>query len=269
MVKEECIQLPTGDCPTLPPSTDLVPLARHAEMAKFARNFGAIGEALAQAEALCHNRASVAADIAALLEKANATLHKATRVGPLLRFEPTTNLFPEMAAMGMTKAHVKAIDSWLPAGGAKGKWTLMYRATTDGWGANNFHAKCDNKRRLLTIIRSTSGHLFGGFSTEPFNSNVGFVTDSTAFLYTLTNPHGVPPTKIPCTSPGNAIYGHPSYNATYGTNNDLYIVNNANQSSCTTNLGNNTYRDPTGRGSTLFTGQSNNWTVAEMLAFQV
>ncbi len=72
----------------------------------------------------------------------------------------------------------------------------LFRATVDGFTAAHFHRKCDTKPRVLVIARSAQGHVFGGFSTHPW----GFLrhsTDATAFLFTVINPHGVPPTVLP------------------------------------------------------------------------
>ncbi len=32
------------------------------------------------------------------------------------------------------------------------KWTLLYRGTRDGFGAKEFHSKCDGKSSTLTIV---------------------------------------------------------------------------------------------------------------------
>jgi hypothetical protein len=34
------------------------------------------------------------------------------------------------------------------------QWTLLYRATEDGFDAADFHRKCDNKGATLTIIKT-------------------------------------------------------------------------------------------------------------------
>jgi len=44
----------------------------------------------------------------------------------------------------------------------KDKWTLLYRGTRDGFGAYNFHSKCDNHSNTLTILKAQgSSYIFG------------------------------------------------------------------------------------------------------------
>ena len=40
---------------------------------------------------------------------------------------------------------------------------LLYRATIDGFGAASFHSKCDGYLNTLTMIESSSCHVFCGF----------------------------------------------------------------------------------------------------------
>ena len=46
------------------------------------------------------------------------------------------------------------------------KWRLLYRATRDGFGAKDFHQKCDHFENTL---KSTSGNVFGGFTSMAWN----------------------------------------------------------------------------------------------------
>jgi hypothetical protein len=42
------------------------------------------------------------------------------------------------------------------------KVTLLYRASRDGYNAVNFHAKCDNRGKTVTIIKTKKNYVFGG-----------------------------------------------------------------------------------------------------------
>jgi hypothetical protein len=45
------------------------------------------------------------------------------------------------------------------------KWTLLYRGTRDGFGAVDFHTKCDDHSNTLTIVKANgSSYIFGGFA---------------------------------------------------------------------------------------------------------
>ena len=41
---------------------------------------------------------------------------------------------------------------------------LIYRASRDGFSANSFHLKCDNRSKTLTVIKSNNNNIFGGYS---------------------------------------------------------------------------------------------------------
>ena len=73
----------------------------------------------------------------------------------------------------------------------------MYRATRDGFIAENFHQKCDNFEKILVVIKSTSGNNFGGFTSKPRNSisdfpnsdlaNYGYVSVASGFIFSFVN----------------------------------------------------------------------------------
>lgn len=42
--------------------------------------------------------------------------------------------------------------------------TRLYKATSNGFAAANFHSLCDKKGPTLTLIKTTAGHTFGGFT---------------------------------------------------------------------------------------------------------
>ena len=44
------------------------------------------------------------------------------------------------------------------------KWSLLYRGTRDGFGASNFHSKCDGRNNTLTLLKAKeSSYIFGGY----------------------------------------------------------------------------------------------------------
>ena len=54
-----------------------------------------------------------------------------------------------------------------PALGNDPSWLLCYRASTHGWGVNEFHTRCDGKRNTVTIIQ-VSQYIFGGYTDIPW-----------------------------------------------------------------------------------------------------
>ena len=108
------------------------------------------------------------------------------------------------------------------------EFTLLYRASRDGFQASNFQAKCDNQPRTLTIIKTTKGFIFGGYTAVAWNSTGNYKTDPTAFIFSLVNIRSTPlliPVKVESVF---SIYCNGSYGPTFGGGHDIYIANNSN-----------------------------------------
>jgi hypothetical protein len=67
------------------------------------------------------------------------------------------------------------------------KWELKYRASRDGFKASDFHSKCDGIPNPLTVIKTTSGNIFGGFTEKAWNSNNQVIRDPKALIFSLVN----------------------------------------------------------------------------------
>ena len=85
--------------------------------------------------------------------------------------------------------------------------TLLYRGSRDGFKSSIFHEKCDKKGHTLVIIESTDNYIFGGYSSIDWESttwNGKNGEDNNArrkgfgyeFVFTLKNPHDIPPSKF-------------------------------------------------------------------------
>ncbi len=107
------------------------------------------------------------------------------------------------------------------------KWDLIYRATQDGFGAKNFHSKSDNKSNTLVIIKSTGGHVFGGYTEQDWSPTGLFAKDSNAFIFSYINKYKKP-FFMKCISPAHAICGVINYGPTFGGGHDIHICNNSN-----------------------------------------
>ena len=118
------------------------------------------------------------------------------------------------------------------------KFKLLYRASRDGFGAFDFHAKCDGQSNTLTIIkgfnryyvqsRGFDGYIFGGYTAVAWDSSFTYKADPNAFIFSLTNT-GQQPILIPikkmhsqeaifCRSDSGPIFG----------NNDIAVLDNSN-----------------------------------------
>jgi hypothetical protein len=52
------------------------------------------------------------------------------------------------------------IQEMVPAGKSI---ELIYRGSRDGYNPMHFHSKCDKKPYQITVIKSCSGRIFGGY----------------------------------------------------------------------------------------------------------
>ena len=161
----------------------------------------------------------------------------------------------------------KVLEKW-----TKKKWKIQYRGSRDGFTAQKFHSLCDNKGEALFIAEDINGYIFGGYTKIGWKSSETGVNDQNAFIFTLTNPHNIPPTKYSFNN--NRQYGSyavndlSSYMPTFGSQ-DIYTSETCNES----NVNNyfnfpQSYRDTTGYAGNTFTGNTY-WEAKEIEIFIV
>jgi hypothetical protein len=75
---------------------------------------------------------------------------------------------------------------WLKEDGSDGEFSLLYRGSRDSLSNSEFHSKCDDKGCTLTIIETTDGKVFGGYSNTPWSSSGDYSAANTAFLFALS-----------------------------------------------------------------------------------
>jgi hypothetical protein len=124
-------------------------------------------------------------------------------------------------------------DSFLALTNLENKsFSLLWRGSRDGFDAATFHRLCDGKANTLTVIKNTNGFIFGGFASIPWSSSKGYKADSTAFLFSLTNPSNTP-LKLKVKLPENAVYHDSWYGPIFGGGYDLHVysLSNANRNS--------------------------------------
>ena len=94
-----------------------------------------------------------------------------------------------------------------------------------------------------------------------------------SFLFSLVNPSGLSPTKMPLKSgqEGNAMCCDGSCGPIFGGGSfrhDLCILNEPNSSNCSTYL-NNAYQCPSGQNTNTFLTGGNTFTVSEMEVYRL
>jgi hypothetical protein len=85
------------------------------------------------------------------------------------------------------------------------RWRVLCRGSRDGFTAKEFHHRCDGHANILILILDTNGNVFGGFTPVKWESRKwnGRAEEMLkgddslrSFLFTLRNPHDVPPRKF-------------------------------------------------------------------------
>jgi hypothetical protein len=152
-------------------------------------------------------------------------------------------------------------------------WTLLCRGSRDGFRASNFHAKCDGRSPTVTLIESTKGFVFGGFTPVAWESpsSASYKPDNNrkSFLFTLKSPRGSEARKFGMASTANAIYCNSSYGPTFGNGHDICVADAGNTNRSSYTLLGNGYPNDTGiNGAQLFTGEQS-YTVREIEVFAV
>ena len=123
------------------------------------------------------------------------------------------------------------------------RWKLLYRATTDGFGATDFHSKCDGYKNTLTIIKSIDGNVFGGFTEEDWDGNGVFKNDPNAFIFSYINKDNQP-IIMKCIEPQYAIWCGPGNGPVFAGGPDINISDYSNMNTDSlSNLG-YSYRHP-------------------------
>lgn len=117
---------------------------------------------------------------------------------------------------------------------------------------------CNFQGPTLVIIQSKEGYLFGGYTTKSWAGDQVRKQDHFAFIFTLSNPHAIPPTRYQI-SPSRinfSIYCDPACCAAFGMT-DIYVSNSSSQNmeSCTNFP--HSFVDTTGKGNLTFTGNYN------------
>ena len=156
------------------------------------------------------------------------------------------------------------------------KWSLLYRGTRDGFGASDFHSRCDNKPNTLTIVKSTSRNIFGGFTSAQWKlSATGlWQEDKKAFIFSLVNKENNKSILFEHTSIGtHSIGSYSNYGPIFGGGNEIFICDKSNTSLSNCSKIGVTYSHPeyssdSKNAKTILAG-THNFQVAEIEVFQM
>jgi hypothetical protein len=150
-------------------------------------------------------------------------------------------------------------------------WTLSYRGSQHGFRAVDFHGKCNSQSNTVTLIDTTTGCIFGGFTPIGWDSSSGWKEDPTkqSFLFRIKDHRNSEPRTFVLSSSSYAIFCHSSYGPIFGNGHNLCVVDSCHQNKGSyTNLGKNYVNDTGLDGTQVFTGEQY-FTVREIEVFSI
>ncbi|XP_077862422.1 kelch-like protein 2 [Saccoglossus kowalevskii] len=110
------------------------------------------------------------------------------------------------------------------------EWRLLYRASMNGYSADNFHDHCDGFSPTYIIIQGNDGCICGGFTDIPWSSGDGsrgkYFASERTYLFSLVNTEGIPPVKYKINNNKLAVCHHARYGPIFGGGADLCISSN-------------------------------------------
>jgi hypothetical protein len=151
------------------------------------------------------------------------------------------------------------------------RWILRYRGTRDGFRASNFHSKCNGKKNTITIIETTKGYVFGGYTPVKWDSSGSAKTDGTreSFLFNFRNPRNIASRKFTLSNSSIAIACHDKYGPVFGRGYDIYIADVSNINATSGSIIGSGYVNDTGvPGQEVFAGEQH-FTVKEIEVFTI
>ena len=119
----------------------------------------------------------------------------------------------------LSKRDFNLISYWINPK-IKHSFTLLYKTSRDGDLSKDFHDHCDDIRPSLTIISTTEGWIFGGYSDMKWISTSipTYIESKNIFLFSLNLKKKYPPREK-----FGVIYNLSSKGPSFGYGNDISI----------------------------------------------
>ncbi|KAH3760739.1 hypothetical protein Pelo_7484 [Pelomyxa schiedti] len=109
-------------------------------------------------------------------------------------------------------------------------WRLLWRGSDHGFGAAKFHELCNNITPTLSIVRTTTNYICGGYTNIQFDNGNDYRggCGGRTFVYSLVRAGTTTGTILRCKGHNHCIFCSPEYGPTYGGGFSLYVCNNSN-----------------------------------------
>jgi len=179
----------------------------------------------------------------------------------------------------------KLLIEWLPKKERQYSWQLLFQASKAQFSAYTFHQKCDSKKGpTVVVVKTNTGHVFGGYTTIPWTSTGGYRVDAKAFIFKLREPkmhtskwkknlktqqktfgkNWKIPAKFDCHTTTNSLNHTASYGPTFGGGHDFYLCHSCNTTTSSYSNAGNSYSCPR---SNIFLAGTYNFMVKEYEVF--
>jgi hypothetical protein len=108
------------------------------------------------------------------------------------------------------------------------KCELLLRGSRDGFGAKEFHSKCDGQNFTVVLIQTTKGRKFGGFTEETWDQSESFKNGPKSFIFSIDQK------EIYYYKEGGSIYCHkleqdPQVILSFGEGKDFKLFDKCNE----------------------------------------
>jgi hypothetical protein len=138
----------------------------------------------------------------------------------------------------ISKHDIGLIKNWIDEKNyEKLKFKLLFRASKHGRTSNEFHNRCDNKGKTLTLIKTTNNIIIGGYTTLKWDSSsINKSNDLHAFVFSLTDRK-----KYTCNKQSSVIYCCSSNGPSFGGSGSGYYDISINSSFSNVSNGSDSY----------------------------
>ena len=140
---------------------------------------------------------------------------------------------------------------------------LLFKAKRDGDKASDFHSKCDNMGPTVTIIQTTTGERFGGYTSKNWTTPPSFIWpgDALAFVFSLNLKE-----KFPIKIADQAIGHYNNKGPVFGYGHCIDISSGCLDNSSSYHATSGSYE---GTGDQIKLTKEKNFTVADYEVFQI
>jgi hypothetical protein len=194
---------------------------------------------------------------------------------PGIRFETVWYRMRERIALSFKSRILSELPPVFSRFDAK-RFSLLWRASRDGFEVNHFHGRSDGRANTLTVILDADGTIFGGFLPLPGKSSR---TDASkndgrnwkSFIFALQNPHNITARTFEVRTDENhwAIGSAWNYGVGPGFGDDIVVMERCStNTNSRTSLGWTYLNDTNVDGAGVFTG-GRGFKIAEIEVFEI